>query len=119
MNEEIKTKGASDALKRIKEAEEKARNIVQEAREKTSVEIIQDAHQEAEKIKERHLNRARKKAEERKSAIIQEAAREAEEIREKAEQEIVSIKKQAEKAMSKAVSHISDRIKYFIDKGEL
>ncbi len=119
MNEEIKTKDAFDALNRIKEAEEKARKIVQEAREKTSVKIIEDAHREAGKIKERHLNMARKSAEERKSAIIQEAAKEAGEIREKAEREIISLKRQAEKAMPGAVNQISDRIKNFIDKGEL
>ncbi len=118
MNEEIKKKDALDALQRIKEAEEKARKIVQEAREKTVVKIIQDAYDEAEKIKDRHLNRARKKAEERRSAIIQQAAKEAGEIREKAEQEGVSLKKKAEKAMPGAVSQISDRIKHLIEKGE-
>lgn len=118
MNEEIKTKDAFDALQRIKKAEEKAREIVREAREKTSVGIIQDAQREAEKIKERYLIRTRKKAEERRNAIIQEAAKEAGEIREKAEQEIVSLKKKAEKTMSGAVSQISNRIKHFIEKGE-
>jgi len=117
MNEKIKTKDALDALQRIKEAEEKARKIVQEASEKTAVKIIQDAHDEKEKIKDRHLNRARKKAEERRSAIIQQAAKEAGDIREKAEQEVVSLKKKAEKAMSGAVSQISDRIKHLIEKG--
>ncbi len=118
MNEKIKTKDASDALQRIKEAEEKARKIVEKAREETALKIIQEAHEEAEKIKERHLNRARKKADEKRSALIQEATKEAAEIRERAEQEIVSLKKKTEKAMSKAVSQISDRIKHFIEKGE-
>jgi vacuolar-type H+-ATPase subunit H len=119
MNEEIKAKEALDALQRIKEAEEKARKIVQEAREKKAVKIIQDAYDEAEKIKDRHLKRARKKAEERRGALIQQAAKKAGEIREKAEQEGVSLKKKAEKAMPGAVSQISDRIRHLIEKGEL
>jgi vacuolar-type H+-ATPase subunit H len=119
MNEKIKTKDALDALQRIKEAEEKARKIVQQAREKTAVEIIQEAHEEAEKIKDHHLIRARKKAEEKRNAIIQEAAKEADEIREEAEKEIISLTKKAKKAMSGAVSQITERIKHFIEKGEL
>jgi vacuolar-type H+-ATPase subunit H len=118
MNDKMKTKDAFGALQRIKEAEEKARKIVQKAREKTAVKIIQDAHEEAEKIKERHLKRARKKAEEKRNAIIQEAAKEAGEIREKAKLEVVSLKKKAETTMSGAVNQISDRIKHFIEKGE-
>ena len=83
MTEKKKTNDALDALQRIREAEEKARKIVQDARETKAAKIIQDADDEAKKIKERHLNQARQKAEQRKSAIVQRAAKEAGEIRKK------------------------------------
>lgn len=119
MAEEIKTNDAVNALQRIRKAEEKARRIIQEAREKKAAKIIQDANDEVKKIKERHLDRARKKAEEKKRIIIQQAAKEAEEIRKNAEEEAVSLKIMAEKAMTKAVNQASEKIKKLIEKGEL
>jgi vacuolar-type H+-ATPase subunit H len=93
MNGEPRKSAALEALEKIKEAEEKARAIVQEAREKLSPEIIKEASEEAEGIKMRALVRAKEEAEAYKTAIVEKAVEEAEKIRAEAEGEAAELQR--------------------------
>ncbi|MGD9345384.1 MAG: hypothetical protein PVH84_05945 [Candidatus Aminicenantes bacterium] len=110
---------ALDALKKIKEAEVEAKKIVLEAREKTSVKIIDDAHKDAEQIKERILDEARREAQEKKSSIIQKAQDEVKRIAEDAQSEIDRLHKTSVSARSKAVAKVASRIRSAIEEGQL
>ena len=115
MSEEIEKDDAVAALKRVKEAEEEARRIIQDAREKASPKIVQDAYEEAKKIKESRLTKARIKADEKKNDIIQQAAEEAEKIRKKAEEDTASLRKGAEKVMSEAIKKVAEKIRHYLE----
>ncbi len=49
MGEKKRKSDVLTAVEKIKEVEEKARGIIQDAREKTSSKIIEDAYEEAKK----------------------------------------------------------------------
>lgn len=75
MTQKVQKSEAFVALEKIKEAEEKARKIVHETREKTALEIIQTAYDEAKKIKKNSLEEARMKAEKKKELFNREGQR--------------------------------------------
>lgn len=75
MNGDPKKSLALEALDRVREAEEKAKAIVREAREKTAVQIAREA---AEEIKQRSLAEAKEEADAWKKAILARAHGEAE-----------------------------------------
>ncbi len=125
-NERIVKMGAKEgksgviaAVKNIKEAEEKARRIIQEAREKEASKVIQEAYDEAKKIKESSLKEARTIAYEKKKTIVQNASKEAMKIRGESEEDEARMRERAEKAMSKAVEKVADKIKHFFEGGKL
>ena len=119
MSVEKKKSDVLTAVEKIKEVEEKARGIIQDAREKLAEKIIQDAYDEEKKIKKKNSNEARGRAYEKKTAIIQKASREAGEIRTKSEEDVAHISQKAEAAMSKTVEKIAERIKHFLEGGKL
>ena len=84
---------AFDALAKIKEAEEKARNLLTEAREQMSIQIIQDAQEEAKKIKEQFIEEARNKARAIREDVIKSAEQEASQIREQTQKETKNLRK--------------------------
>ena len=119
MSEETRKSEARIALQKIKEAEEKGKSIIQDARENKTLRVIQDAYDEAKTIKESILTKARAEAEKKKKAIIQKATKEAEKIKHEAEKETASLSKNAGKAVSKAVEKIARKIGKFIEGGAL
>jgi len=119
MSGKTKKTEAQIALQKIKEAEEKAKSIIQDAREKHAPRVIQDAFDEAKAIKGSALTKARAEAEKKKKAIIQKATKEAEKIKLETEKEAASLSKSAEKAVSKAVEKAAQKIDQFIEGGSL
>jgi len=108
---------ALEALQKIKEAEAEAEKIVLEAREKTSVKIIDDAHKDAEQIKEHILDETRGEAREKKSSIIQKAQDEVKRIAEETQSEIDRLQKGSTDARSKAVAKVASYIRSAIKEG--
>lgn len=110
---------ALEALQKIKEAEIEAKKIVQDAHEKTSVKIIQDAYEDADQIKERVLDEARKQAQEKKRSIIQEAENEAKRIIEESQAEIDRLRKKSTDARTEVIARVAANIRDTIEGGHL
>jgi vacuolar-type H+-ATPase subunit H len=119
MSDEPKNNLALDALQKIKEAEAEAQKIIQEAREKTSVKIIQDAHKDADEIKERMLGEARDQARKRKISIIQDAQVEVGKIAEETQAEIDRIRDMTANTKSRAIEKVAANIRSAIEGGHL
>ncbi|MGB3863160.1 MAG: hypothetical protein WA915_13855 [Candidatus Aminicenantaceae bacterium] len=119
MGDEPKKNLALEALQKIKEAEIEARKIVQDAREKTSVKIIQDAYKDADQIKERMLNEARKQAKEKKRSIIQEAETEAKRTLEESQAEIDRLRERSTAARDETIARVAANIRNTIEGGLL
>ena len=110
---------ALEALQKIKEAEKEAKKSVQEAQETTSVQIIQDAQEEARQIKESALEEARKNGQVRRATIIQKAKAEAEEITHQTEQEKTALRQRTEGQIEEAIIKVAEKIRNFLTKGVL
>ncbi len=119
MIDEPKKNLALEALQKIKEAEIEARKIVQDAREKTSIKIIQDAYKDADQIKERVLNEARKQAQEKKRSIIQEAENEAKRTIEESQAEIDHLRERSTDARTETIARVAANIRNAIKGGHL
>jgi len=119
MSDEPKKNLALEALQKIKKAEIEARKIVQDAREKTSVKIIQDAYKDADQIKEHVLNEARKQAQEKKRSIIQEAEKEANRTKEESQAEIDRLREGSKDARNEAIARAAANIRNAIEGGHL
>ncbi len=108
------TNQSSDALEslhRIKEAEKKARELIEDTRKNKTSKIIQEAHEEAQKVKEAALAKTRKESEKKKKAVIEKAAAEAEKIRQDAEKEAEKLSRHVESLMPEAVKKVSGQIR--------
>jgi vacuolar-type H+-ATPase subunit H len=114
MDKETHDKEAFRALQRIKEAEEKAQRILQEAREKISSQILQDAYGEAVIIREKYMKEAREEAEKRKKELIEKAQKEMERIKKKAEEDAFLLSQRAEALITKAVERIRERLREYL-----
>lgn len=119
MSDEQEKSKALEALQKIKEAEEEAKKIVQEAQDTTSVQIIQDAQDQASQIKENALEEARKNGQVKRATIIQKAKAEAEEITLQAAQEKSALRKKTENQLEEAVTKVAEKIQDFFTKGVL
>jgi vacuolar-type H+-ATPase subunit H len=119
MSDEAKENLALDALQKIKKAELEARKIVQEARDKTSVKIIQDANKDADQIKERVLDEARKRAREKKRSMIEEAENEVKRIRKETQAEIGRLKERSVEARAEVITKVAANIRNTIEEGSL
>ena len=108
---------AFDAIEKIKGAEEKARDIIQEAREKTAFQIVQNAQDEAEKIKERILAEAREKAEDIKKELVDRAKKQRDEIQKESDKEVSDLRHETRPRISHAVEATKKRVAEFLDKG--
>lgn len=102
---------ALESLQKIKEAEKKARELVEDTKKNKVLKIIQDARDEARKIKEEMLARTREESEKKKKAIIEKASSEAERIRQEAEEEAKKLSRRVEHLMPEAVKKVSGHIK--------
>lgn len=117
MSDEPKNGEALKALQRIKETEEQAKKIIQNARENEAQMIIQDAYKEADKIKADILAEAKKKAEALKTENIKKAEKEAEETKKSATIEEDRLRETAKKNMTEAVKKASGKIKELLKEG--
>lgn len=108
---------ALEAIERIREAEEKARLIIEEARDSTAAEILRRAVEEAKRIREETLALAKKEAEAEKKKIIERAIQEAEEISLSAVTEAKELERRATTNMEAAVEQIALKIKKFLEEG--
>ena len=119
MSDEQKKNLALDALQKIKDAEDEARKIIQDAHEKTSVKIIQDAQKDADEVKERMLAEARDKARERKKSIIQGAKLEVKKIAAEAQTEIERLRNLPTDSRSRAIEKVAENIRSAVRGGHL
>ena len=119
MGDEQDKSNALEALQKIKKAEEEAKKIIREAHETTSVQIFQDAQDEAEQIKEQALVEARENGQVKRAAIIQKAKAEAEEITNQAEQEKFALQQRTEDQLEDAALKAAEKIRGFLAKGGL
>lgn len=110
-------KEAFDAIEKIKQAEERAQEIIQEAREKTSSQIIQDSYEEAEKIKARFLTEAKEKADGIKKEIIDRAKKERNKIEKESDKEISDLRQKTRSRMPGAVEKIRKIVEESLKKG--
>jgi vacuolar-type H+-ATPase subunit H len=92
-----------EALSRVKEAEAEAGRTVRAAREKESVQILEELQEEIRKLRDRHLSEAKAQADRRTRERIREAEDEARKIQDAAEAE-------AEKLRSSAASLVPDAV---------
>lgn len=108
---------AYDALARIKQAEEKAKEIVLEAREKSAAKIVHEAQEEAEKLQQQVLKEAREKAEIKKIEIIDRAKKQRDEIEQETEREIAGLRQKTRTLMPEAVEKIRKKVEGSLKKG--
>ncbi|MGB7296455.1 MAG: hypothetical protein WBC70_12780 [Candidatus Aminicenantales bacterium] len=116
-NGDPKKSPALEALERIRKAEERAKAIVQEAREKTAVQIVKEAMETAERIRARALAGAKETADAREKAILERAHQEAETIRAEADAELAILRRQAGAAFDKAVKKAGLKIREILGGG--
>ena len=114
MDESLDKSEALVSLRKIKEAEEDARKLVEEAQKSKASMIIQEAYEEAERIKKDYLAKAHRQAEEKGKAIIEKALSEAERIRKKAKEEEEALRRQAELYFPEAVEKARERIRNYL-----
>jgi len=119
MNGDPTQSAALEALKKVKEAEERARAIIREAQEKVSARIIEDAAEEVERIKQDHFARAKDAAGAKKKDVLDQALKEAEKIRAEAEAESAALRQKAAASMGEAVKKVTQRIKDLLDGGSV
>lgn len=117
MEKKILDNEAYDALARIKQAEEKAREIVLEAREKSATKIVHEALEEAEKIQQQFLKEAREKAEKEKKEIIDGAKKQRDEIEKESDREIANLRQKTLSLMPDAVEKIRKKVEESLKKG--
>jgi vacuolar-type H+-ATPase subunit H len=117
MDKKIPGNEAYDALHKIKKTEEKAREIIQEAREKTASQIIQSAYDEAEKIKEQFLAEAKAKADKKKEEIISRARAEKDRIENESDKEISDLRQKTQPLMSSAAKEIRKKVEEALKRG--
>jgi vacuolar-type H+-ATPase subunit H len=117
MNADPKKSPALEALDRVREAEERAKAIVREAREKTVGQIAKEAAEAAEEIKQKSLAEAKKEADARKKAILERAHKEAESIRAESEAELTALRSRAGSAFEEAVKKAGQKIREFLGGG--
>jgi vacuolar-type H+-ATPase subunit H len=109
---------AWQALQKVKEAEERARLLVEEARQKTFPEIIRKAGEEAEEIKKKILGEARQQAEKIKKETIARAEAEAAEIKRQTEAEKQALLKRAQENFDEAVRKSSEKLRQKLSSRE-
>jgi len=114
--EMLKTdEGARVALQKIKEAEERSRLLIDQARQKTSAQLMRKAAEEAEDLKKKILADARVRVEKLKKDIIGRAEAEARKANEEAVAEKQQILKQAEKNFKQAVEKTANKLLTIIE----
>ena len=119
MTNKEKKSEALEALEKIKEAENAARNMIRDAREGASLKIMQEAQDEAGKIKEKSLKEARAKGRTIRDNLIKKAEREADKIREETRKEKEALLKKGSRVQTETVLKITEELKKWIKEGSL
>ena len=119
MNQDEMKMGALSALDKIKKSEEKARNLLKEAKEQTGIQIIQDAQEEAKQIKEQLMEEARTKAKSIRQDVIKKAEKDASLIREQTQKETENLRKTSKSFLPEAEKKVSKEIQDFLKRGFL
>lgn len=101
---------ALEALERIKEAEAKAKEILEAVQTKDIPMIMAQASEKAKAIKEQILAQAKEEAGKRKEAILAQAKQEVETIKRETEREIDKIEKIAQEKLALLWPSISQKI---------
>jgi vacuolar-type H+-ATPase subunit H len=117
MSGDLPKSAAVEALTKVKTVEEEARRIIEEARDKTSVRIINEATQAGEKIGQDLFAQAKETAASREKSILAEAEKEAGGIRAEAEAEISLLRQKAASSMNEAVEKISRKVTRYLAGG--
>lgn len=98
------------ALQQVRQAEERARLMVEEARTRTAPDLVRRAAEEAEEIRKKILAEARQQAEKLKKEAIEKARAEALVISRQTEAEKAEILKTAESNLKEAVDKTTARL---------
>jgi len=119
MNGDPKKSQALEALGKVREAEERARAIVLEARDTTAVQIAKEAAGAAERVKQQAFARVKVEAEARKRAALEAAQKGADAVRAETRAELENLRRRAEASLDEAVRTISLKIKETLEKGSV
>ncbi len=109
---------ALEAIQKVKEAEARAKEIIEETRNKEVPQILAKASEEAKAMVEEIINRAKEEAIKRKQLIMAEAKKQAEEIKKETQQEIEKIERTAREKLASSWPSILQLIKREIEKVE-
>ncbi len=109
---------ALEALQKVKEAEARARAIIEETRSKEIPEIMAKASEKAKAIVEEIIAGAKKEAEKRKLTIVAQARKQAEEIKKETRQEIEKMDRTAREKLSSSWPSILQLIKREIESSK-
>ncbi|GEM_PF-1079142 len=101
---------ALEALQKVKEAEARAKSLVEFTREREVPLILEQARVEAKARAEEILGRAREESEKKKQSIVDKAKEEAELIRHETQKELARIEAQAEAQFSAACEALKRQI---------
>ena len=110
MSNEGTPKAPLDALQKIKDAEEKAKALVQNAREAEAVNVMQAAQEEARILIQNLLEEARASASQNRQKIVDAAKGEAEKINQDSAEAANALREKAFPLMEKAVKKTALRI---------
>jgi vacuolar-type H+-ATPase subunit H len=106
------------ALQDVRKAEEQARLKVEEARQKTSLEIIRTATEKAEELKKKIIDEARRQADNLKQEIISRAQAEAQTISQQTSAEKQEINKKAQANFDLAVEKAAEKLISMVKTGK-
>lgn len=109
---------ALEAIQKVKEAEARAKDIIEETRSKEIPEIMAKAIEEAEAVVKEILARAKEEAEKRKQTIVAEARKQAAEIRKETQREIEKMDKTAKEKFSSSWPSILQLIRREIESSK-
>ncbi|MGQ9800181.1 MAG: hypothetical protein ACUVRL_00725 [Candidatus Saccharicenans sp.] len=101
---------AGPALQQVRQAEERARQLIEETRTRTAPELVRQAGEEAEELRKKILTEARQQAEKLRKEIIARARVEAENISQQTEAEKAEILRKAEDSFQQAVEKTVARL---------
>ncbi|HAR35422.1 MAG TPA: hypothetical protein DCR87_00670 [Acidobacteria bacterium] len=98
------------ALQQVRQAEERARQLVEETRTRTAPELVRQAGEETEELRKKILTEARKQAEKLRKEIVERARAEAEDLSRQTEAEKAEILRKAEDSFKEAVEKTVARL---------
>ncbi|HEK85389.1 MAG: hypothetical protein ACPLZD_02615 [Candidatus Saccharicenans sp.] len=106
---------AWEALQKVRQAEERARLLIEKTKQKSSPEVIRKATEEADELRKKILAEAKIKAESQKKDIIARAESQARQINQQMEEEKQQLIKIAQANFSQAVEQTVNKILAIIE----